>query len=364
MKIGIIGTRGIPNQYGGFEECAQQLGVRSLPKGHEVSVYNSHRHPYQQKEFKGVDIIHKYDPEHRIGTFGQFIYDLNCILDARWRQFEILLMMGYTSSSVWQRLLPSKPVVITNMDGLEWKRSKYSERVRQFLKRAEKWAARGSHLLIADSLEIEKYLRLHYKNEVVYVPYGAVPLKKPNPDELQRYGVQPGEYNLVVARLEPENNIQSILKGLSESQSDLVTLVIGNHNTPYGNHLKSKFSDSRIRFVKGTFKKERLDNLRYFSNIYFHGHSVGGTNPSLLEAMACSCMICAHDNPFNREVLGDDANYFLDPSDVSNANNILKRNDKQRQKTKRNLEKIKDKYNWQVVTDQYELLMQQALIST
>jgi hypothetical protein len=106
MKIGIIGTRGIPNRYGGFEECAQQLGSRLVAKGHEVIVYNSHRHPYQEKSFEGIAIVHKYDPEHRIGTFGQFVYDLNCILDARWREFDILLMMGYTSSSIWQRFLP------------------------------------------------------------------------------------------------------------------------------------------------------------------------------------------------------------------------------------------------------------------
>ncbi len=362
MKIGILGTRGIPNYYGGFEECAQQLGTRLVAMGHQVTVYNSHLHPYQQKVYEGVEIIHKYDPEHRIGTFGQFIYDLNCILDARWRSFDVLLMLGYTSSSVWQRFLPPKAVVITNMDGLEWKRSKYSSRVRQFLKKAEGWAARGSDILIADSQEIEKYLTQTYESGAVYIPYGAHIVKDPDPSALSQFGVEPGEYNLIIARLEPENNLEIILGGVQKSRSSRITFVIGNHETPYGEYLKNRFGDSRIRFIKSLFKKNKVDNLRYFSHLYFHGHTVGGTNPSLLEAMACSCMICAHDNPFNREVLGESGNYFLDENDICNALDILDRNPVQLAKIKANRQKIKQKYNWNLVAEQYEVVFQQALI--
>lgn len=362
MKIGIIGTRGIPNYYGGFEECAQQLATRLVKRGHQVAVYNSHSHPYQQKDFEGVDIIHKYDPEHRIGTVGQFVYDLNCILDARWRNFDAILMLGYTSSSVWQKFLPAKTAIITNMDGLEWKRSKYSPRVQRFLKRAEKWAANGSHILIADAVEIQSYLNKQYKNQVIYIPYGAEKFKDPNPKILEKYGIEPGEYNLIIARLEPENNLEIILGGIQKSKSEKVTLVVGNHETPYGEYLKSSFKDSRIRFIKATYKKESISNLRYFSHIFFHGHSVGGTNPSLLEAMGCSSMICAHDNPFNREVLGDDAAYFLDVNDVANAADLLERNDTQIQKIKNNLSKLNSPYNWDVVAEQYEVVFQQAII--
>lgn len=362
MKIGIIGTRGIPNYYGGFEECAQQIGTRLASRGHQVVVYNSHSHPYQQKDFEGVEIIHKYDPEHRIGTFGQFIYDFNCILDARWRNFDVILMLGYTSSSIWQRFLPQKAAIITNMDGLEWKRSKYSARVQRFLKRAESWAANGSQLLIADAIEIQNYLNSKYKNQVIYIPYGADKFKDPNPNVLEKYGVEPGEYNLVIARLEPENNIELILGGIQKSKSEKVTLVVGNHETEYGEYLKSTFKDSRIRFIKATYKKESINNLRYFSHIFFHGHSVGGTNPSLLEAMGCSSMICAHDNPFNREVLGDDATYFMDVNDVANAADLLERNNIQIQKIKNNLGKLNSKYNWNLVSEQYEVVFQQATI--
>src|SRR5690606_26337508 len=134
MKVGILGTRGIPNHYGGFEQFAEFFSVYLARLGHEVYVYNSHNHPYQQPVFECVNIIHCNDPEYKLGTFGQFIYDYNCLRDARKRDFDILLQLGYTSNSIWFFMLPKNQIVITNMDGLEWKRSKYSAPVRQFLK--------------------------------------------------------------------------------------------------------------------------------------------------------------------------------------------------------------------------------------
>ncbi len=362
MRIGILGTRGIPNYYGGFEECAQQVGWRLVKMGHAVTVYNSHRHPYEQKTYKGVEIVHKYDPEHRIGTAGQFIYDLNCILDARKRDFEVILQMGYTSNSLWSRLLPPKAAIITNMDGMEWKRAKYKPRVQNFLRKAEKWAARSSDVLIADSERIQSYLQEKYRTQAVYVPYGAEKFKDPDPGILAKYNVDPGGYNLLVARLEPENNLEIILNGVLKSRSERLFLVVGNHETPYGQKLKDKFKDSRIRFVKASYNKRKINNLRHHAHLYFHGHSVGGTNPSLLEAMACRCLIVSHRNPYNLEVLGAEGNYFIDANDVANALDHLERSPVQEERILANLEKVKNRYNWRLVAEEYELVLEQALI--
>ena len=144
MKIGILGTRGIPNYYGGFEQFAEYFATYVANQNHEIFVYNSHKHPYKESNFKGVQIIHCYDPEYIIGTAGQYIYDLNCILDARKRNFDIILQLGYTSSSIWFGLHPKEAIVITNMDGLEWKRTKYSKPIRKLLLWAEKLAAVSS----------------------------------------------------------------------------------------------------------------------------------------------------------------------------------------------------------------------------
>jgi len=165
MKIGIIGSRGIPNQYGGFEQFVEFVAPLLVERGHEVFVYNSSLHPYQPNSWKGVHLIKKFDPENKIGTIGQFIYDFNCILDSRKRNYDIILQLGYTSSGVWAFLFPKKPLIITNMDGLEWKRSKYSKLVQRFLKKAEKWAALSSDHLIADSIGIQTYLLEKYKND-------------------------------------------------------------------------------------------------------------------------------------------------------------------------------------------------------
>ena len=125
MKLAIIGTRGIPNHYGGFEQLAEYLSVALVKKQHQVSVYCSSRHPVQSSEWKGVQLIHQWDPEGIIGTIGQFIYDAKCILHCRKQSYDVVLNLGYTSSSVWLWLIKNKMRIVTNMDGLEWKRSKY-----------------------------------------------------------------------------------------------------------------------------------------------------------------------------------------------------------------------------------------------
>ena len=173
MKIAILGTSGIANFNGGFEQFAEFFSVYLAKNNHEVYVYNSSQHPFKEKTYNRVNIIHCYDPEHKIGTAGQFIYDFNCIIDSRKRNFDVILQLGYTSSAIWHRLLPKKSVIITNMDGLEWKRSKYSKHVQRFLKYSEKLAAKSSDYLIADSIGIHAYLNKTYGLDSQYIAYGA-----------------------------------------------------------------------------------------------------------------------------------------------------------------------------------------------
>ena len=302
MRIGILGTRGIPNFYGGFEQFAQYLSEGLVKAGHDVFVYNSNLHPYQKKSWNGVNLLHCYDPEQNMGSAGQFIYDFNCILDSRKRNFEIILQLGYTSSSVWNWLFPKNVVIITNMDGFEWKRSKYSKPVQSFLKFAEKLAVLFSDHLIADSKGIQSYLKEKYNKDSVYIPYGANVFSSPDESVLKNYGLTPYNYDMLIARLEPENSIEEILDGFTASTVNRNFLVVGNTITPLGKKLVDKYQDSRIKFVGFVNGIEKLDSLRYFSNLYFHGHTVGGTNPSLLEAMASNAFICAHDNIFNKAI--------------------------------------------------------------
>jgi glycosyltransferase involved in cell wall biosynthesis len=361
VKIAILGTRGIPNHYGGFEQFAEYFSVYLAQRGHEVYCYNSHNHPYQEKSFHGVHIIHQHDPEYKLGTFGQFIYDYNCIIDSRKRDFDIILQLGYTSNSVWFFLLPKKSIIITNMDGIEWKRSKYSRPVQQFLKFAERLAAISSDYLVSDSLGIQKFLKKRYKKDSTYIAYGAYPFNNPNEAILKEYEVEKENFNMIMARFEPENNFEMVLDGVTMSRDKKTILVIGNHNTKHGNYLKEKYKNHpNIRFIGGLYNMEHLNNLRYFSNIYFHGHSVGGTNPSLLEAMASKALIAAHHNDFNKGILKENGFYFSSPKDVCNILDTIKKNNNL-PKVQNNYEAIVNDFNWDKINGEYLQLFEACL---
>lgn len=356
IKVAILGTRGIPNSYGGFEQFAEYLSVGLAQRDFEVTVYNSHLHPYQESKWNGVTIIHCYDPEKELGTIGQFIYDLNCILDCRKRNFDIVLQLGYTSSSVWFKLLSkSGPTLTTNMDGHEWKRTKYSRPVQLFLKFAEKLAVRHSHYLIADSIAIQSYLKIKYKADSTFIPYGADIFNLPDERVLNNYQLQPHGYDVIIARFERENNIETILNGVEKSTFPRICVIIGNCETPYARHLREKFSKNKnFRFLNGIYNIATLNSIRYFSCLYFHGHSVGGTNPSLLEAMASHALICAHDNEFNAAILGPDAYYFKTSSDIVNIITAVNKSEEiNKGKISNNIKKIEVSYSWNNIVQQY-----------
>lgn len=352
MKIGIVGTRGIPNNHGGFEQFAENLSKYLVSKKHEVYVYNSHMHPFQNSQWEGVELIHKYDPEHIVGTIGQFIYDFNCIVDSNKRKFDIILQLGYTSSSIWGWLLPKRPIIITNMDGLEWKRSKFPSPVQKFLKKAEKLAIKSSDYLISDSLGIQSYLNSEHLISSEYIAYGADLFLIENENVILEYGVKQNNYNLLIARLEPENNIETILDGVVKSKIETPFLVIGKNETKFGRYLKHKYINTNIRFLGGIYNQDHLNNLRFFSNLYFHGHSVGGTNPSLLEAMASNSLIVANNNIFNKSILGNDAYYFDTACDIVESFNIKKADNLD--KIENNRDKIKNEFSWDIINNKYE----------
>ncbi len=363
MRVGIIGTRGIPNNYGGFEQFAEYLSLGLLEKGHEVFVYNSHNHLYKEDQWNGVNILHKYDPEYKIGTAGQFIYDLNCILDSRKRNFDIILNLGYTSSSIWSYFFPNKPVLITNMDGLEWKRTKFSKKVQKFLLYAEKLAVTHSHVLVADSEAIKEYINEKYHKQSHFIAYGANVFTNPNATLLEKYNLEVFKYNLIVARMEPENNIETILDGVSQSNTKDKCLVIGNPTNKFGTYLVDKYkNDERIVFMGTIYDIEILNNLRFYCRFYFHGHSVGGTNPSLLEAMACSCFIISHNNPFNKSVLKNDAYYFNNPNDICNIINNTDISLIKSEFVNNNCRKIETLYSWSGIINSYEALMLSSIL--
>ena len=361
MKIAILGTRGIPNHYGGYEQFVEYAAPMLVERGHEVYVYNSSLHPFKGTSWKGVQLIPKFDPENLIGTVGQFIYDLNCILDSRKRAYDVILQLGYTSNSIWSFLLPKKSVIVTNMDGLEWTRRQYSKSVRRFLKKAEKWAAFSSDFLIADSVGIQNYLKEEYGKSSAYIAYGAQLMKEADENVLNELHLEKYNYDLLISRMEPENNIEMIIQAHLMCHTAKPLIIVGKHTNKFGAYLNKKYAGNKIKFLGPVFDLHKLNSLRFYSHFYFHGHSAGGTNPSLLEAMASYALIFAHDNIFNKAVLGKDAFYF---DSVEGISQLLSRNMNRldyHHFLKNNAVKIEKDYSWTHIIDLLENFLGFAL---
>ena len=363
MKIAILGSRGIPNKYGGFEQFAEYVSVGMVNSGHEVTVYSPHFHEYKKNRFKGVHIIHKKCFESKLGSSAHFFYDYICLKDALQKDYDIILELGYQSVAISYLLLPiKKSIIVTNMDGLEWKRDKWSPLVKKITKWFEKLGAEKSHYLVSDNKGIKDYLFNAYGKVSDMIPYGAEVFSTPTLEDLKVYGLHPHKYFVLIARLEPENNIEAVLDGYIKSNSTYKFIVIGNSNTAYGSTLKEKYIDSGVNFIGGVYNINILNNIRFHAKAYFHGHSVGGTNPSLLEAMASSAFIVAHDNIFNTSVLNDSAVYFKNKDDIASILTRIEQGDFERKNMiNKNIQKIENIYSWSLITSQYLELFERAL---
>ena len=365
MKIAFISTRGIPNNYGGFEQFAEYVSVGLVQRGHEVTVYSPHYHPYQEKEYQGVRIKHVYSPEQWMGgSVGSFFYDYTSLKDAlKNEDFDIIYEAGYTS------IIPAyirfnvkdikRPIFTTNMDGLEYKRTKFNPIVRKFVFWEEQMAVKHSHYLIADNMGIHDYYKEKYGKDSKFLAYGADIHDDWNEDLLTEFGLKANDYYLVVARLEPENNLVMAIEGCLKSKENgkRPLIIVGKTNTPHGKELVKKYGQEKsIRFMGGIYDFKKLDSVRHFSYAYFHGHSVGGTNPSLLEAMASGCFMLANDNVFNRAVLKENALYYRNADDVCALLNGIDKavENKKEIFVEENWNEIRTEYSWEKLIDEHE----------
>ena len=357
MKIAIVSTRGIPNNYGGLEEFAEHVSVGLVKRGHEVIVYNPHFHPYSSGDFKGVTVKKKFSPEKQLGTAANFIYDYLSLRDAIKSNCDAILVCGYTTASVSYLISSFKnSKVITNIDGLEWKRAKWNTLVRRLAKWFEEIAVDKSSALVSDNAAIEKYVFENYKKPSFFIPYAANIQEAPDEAVIKEFGLEKYKYHILIGRLEPENNIEMILDGVMLSKSEDVTVVFASTQTKYAKFLIDRYKGCKKIIFRGwTSGQSILFSLRHYAKIYFHGHSVGGTNPSLLEAMAGGAFIAAHENTFNQHVLGEDALYFSSAFEVKKIiDNYEKINSSRETYRQNNLQKIRTFYNWENIIDLYE----------
>ena len=355
MKLAILGTRGIPAQYGGFETFAEELAVRLVQHGVDVTVFCERQAHDQYAEYMGVKLF--YVPVFRLGPLSTIIFDLLCLWHAR-KAFRVVYMLGYGASlfCFLPRLWGNK--VWINMDGLEWSRSKWSWAAKLWLRAMEALAMWTPNRIIADADGILKHLQGRYNHlpDASVISYGAKVVDIPPPISiLDEFGLQSKSYLLVVCRLEPENHLLEIIEGYRTSTITLPLIILGNHlvGTSYVKSLVS-YMNENIRFIGTVFNQGKLLALRYHSYAYIHGHSVGGTNPSLLEAMGCGNCIIAHDNQFNREVAGASALYFGDTSSLSEILSYMGDTSKNCMAAR---QIVRERYTWHKVVSEYLRLL-------
>ncbi len=360
MKLSIIGTRGIPAKYGGFETFAEEISVLLASRGIDVTVqcdYNSN----DTIRFKGVNLY--FTSVTKSERTLKYYYE-----GLKWglNNSDVVLAASTAASFFYFLNFFKRKIIITNPDGLEHKRAKWSFLKKMYLKISEYLAVRMSDYLVADSESIRNYICNKYhraSQKTRVIEYGAYENNEPDDDILDNYGIRHHGYYLVVCRLEPENNIEMILEGYRKALTVKPLIIIGNIiGTEYVKRLVNLYNSDKIRFLGGIYDKKVLNALRFSCNAYIHGHSVGGTNPSLLEALASRNLIIAHDNIFNREVTSDRQFYFTTPEQLAGKiYEIELMPDNESTKLRDDSYRlIADRYNWNIILEKYLDLLNEA----
>jgi len=347
-KISIIGTRGIPNHHGGFEQFAE-IASQELSKHFDITVYNSSEHNYKDSTYNNVNISHKWCKEKFIGASAHFIYDFLCLKDSLEKKNDIIIALGYGTLALSLLILKSKTSsIVVNMDGMEWQRKDISWIKKYLLIWSEKLVIKKADFIISDAIPIQKYYMQNFNKDTFYLPYGASIFKENNKEYISKLKLKEKMYFLLIARFDPSNNIEEILKGYRNSKQTYKLIIVGNYNNRYGLRIKKKYKSESIKFLGPIYNTKILNNLRFYSKLYFHGHSVGGTPPSLLEAMSCSAPIVAHDNIYNRDILESNAKYFKTSNDIEKIiNKIDIKYNFFSNAIDNNLLKIRKKYLWE-----------------
>jgi len=317
MHVLILGSRGVPSRHSGFETFAQDFALFLRAHDHEVTVYCQveEGEPNREDTWNG---IRRVMIPAREGSLGTIIFDWKTIWHAM-REKGVALTLGY-NTAVFNGMyrfcgLPN----IMNMDGIEWKREKWSRPAKIWFWINEWAGARVANHLVADHPEIGKHLLRHTsEKKIAVIPYGADVVTSAPLGPIQKYDLSPKGYYLLIARAEPENSILEIVRAYSLRRRGAPLVILGNY-TREGTSYQYRVLDAagpEVRFLQAIFDRDIVRSLRFHARAYFHGHRVGGTNPSLVESLAAGNAVIAHDNRFTRWVAGEGARFFRSEEDV------------------------------------------------
>lgn len=364
MRIAILGTRGIPANYGGFETFAEQISVRLAARGHDVTVYcRKAYYPDRLSMYQGVKRVTL--PHIHNKYCDTLSHTLLSTLHLMVRRADIAYYCNSANSCfVWLPRLRGMKVLL-NTDGLEWERAKWNRAAKAFFRFSEHLAARFPTLLISDSRVIQAYYREKFDKDSAFVPYGADILERGHGKELlAKHGVEPDGYFLYVSRLEPENNAHLLVKAFEQVTTDKKLLVVGSapFNNAYIQRLKST-QDKRILFP-GALYGDTYRALQANAYVYINAMEVGGTHPAILEAMGAGNCVLVSDIEYNEETVGDTGVTFRN-KDVEDLRSKIQRladdPEEVRRFRKAAVERVRTLYSWDHIVDEYERLFAQLL---
>lgn len=366
LRIAMVGTRGVPAAYGGFETAIEEIGRRLSARGHHVLVY-CRSAEVKRRSYLGMRLIHL--PAVRSKAVETLSHTLLSVLHSILHRSPDVAFVFNAANAPFLPILRLRGVpVAVHVDGLEWKRGKWGRRGRQYYRMAEQLSVRWADALIADAQGIADYYTDEFTVETELLNYGTEILIDSPSNRLTELDLDPGRFHLVVARFEPENHVDVIVEGFTRSEATLPLIVVGS--APYAADYTERIaelasSNPRIRMLGGVFDQQLLDQLYAHALVYLHGHSVGGTNPSLLRAMGAGTAVVAWDVNFNREVLGGSGLFFSSVSDVARHLEHAETDTVQALASGAELRARAQKtYNWDSVADGYEELAERLAAGT
>jgi glycosyltransferase involved in cell wall biosynthesis len=312
-SIRILGIRGVPAAHGGFETFAEHLALYLRDAGWRVTVYCQvdGRGPTYTDAWQGIERVNI--PVATPGPRGTIIFDWKAVLHAG-RSPGLCLTLGYNTAvfCAWLRLKGITNLI--NMDGIEWARAKWSGAAKAWFWLND-WAGcwLGNHL-VADHPSIADHLATRVsRSKITMIPYGAVAVTSASEEPVRALGLEPGRYLTVIARAEPENSLLEIVQGFSKAPRGMHLAVLGHYDPNHAyQRAVMQAAGPEVKFLGAIYDKAVVQALRFHCAAYVHGHQVGGTNPSLVEALGAGNAVIAHDNRFNRWVAGEGAVYFRD----------------------------------------------------
>lgn len=317
----MIGTRGVPARYGGFETCVEEVGSRLVRMGHEVTVYcrdTGRGGSTSGDHHLGMRSVRL--PALRRKTLETLSHTALSTVHALGHAPDVAFVFNAANAPFLPILRARRIPIVTHVDGLEWRRAKWSGLGARYYRLVESLAVRWSDALIADARGIQDYYTRRFGARTEYIPYGAPVLGAVGTDALTSLGLRSRSYHLVVARFEPENHVHLAVEGHRRSDARNPLVVVGS--APYADDYTARISKlahdcPNVRLLGPVWDQSALDQLYAHALTYIHGHSVGGTNPSLLRAMGAGTATSAFDVNFNREVLGEYGEYFRNADELA-----------------------------------------------